>query len=161
MSAFQPGMANPSTPIFESDTEIITYIPTGVAFPDPIPNGGTISYLTMAPPMNPQPIGGPATSRLFSIVCVVSAANIGNGKGILTFRIGKANPSNNDFIYVLPMSGFINSDLPPAGPGYLISFTGLVKSLPGDIPRLYITYGANTDTTTYDVESIVINYKVL
>lgn len=164
MSAFQPGMANPSIPLFEPDTGIITYIPTPVnlSFPDPIPNVGGLVYNLIPVPQDPQPLipGGGSVSRLFSVVCSISAANIGNGKAVIVFRIGQAAPNFNDFIYTIPMSEFINSDLPPV-PGYLISFTGLVKSLAGQIPKLSIAKEASTDTTDYTIVNIITNFKVL
>jgi hypothetical protein len=153
-------MANSSSPLFEVESEIVTYVPTStsLSFPDPIPDQpGTIAYATIPIPLDPQPLVG-ITSRLFSVLCSVSAAAVGNGKGVLTFRIGQAAPSLNDFNYEIPMSSLISSDI--ASP-FLISFTGLVKSLAGQIPRLYISKVATTDTTTYNVEYVRINSKSL
>jgi len=161
MSTFQPGMANSSTPLFEVDTEIVTYVPTstGLTFPDVIPTGpDNISYQTIPIPQDPQPLVG-VTSRLFSVLCAVSASDIGNGKGVLVFRIGQAEAGLNDFQYDIPMSTFLNSDN-PSGP-YVISFTGLVRSLAGQSPRLYIAKIATTDTTVYTVQSVRINSKAL
>jgi len=161
MSTFQPGMANPSAPIFEVDTDIVTYTPTstGLTYPDVIPAGpANISYETMPVPLDPQPLLG-VTSRLFSVICIVSASAVGNGKGLIVFRLGQAAPNPTDFQYEVPMSPLLNSDQDPNS--YLISFTGLVKSLPGQIPKLYIEKTATTDTTTYNVESLIIKSKTL
>ena len=163
MSGFIPGLASAGIPLYEQDTEIVVTegTPTNLSFPDPVPNQPqNIAYTIVPPaPPSPNPVNNAAViSYIISCTISISWATVGDKSSSLTFRLGGGtNISVQDYLYVVPMAPVIDIGLPG-----IISFTGLVRVLPGQLPKLYIQCTPNTDTTAYSVVTAPsFKYKTL
>lgn len=157
MSGFIPGLAAPGISLYEANTEIISVEPTlgSLTLPDPIPDFPQfLTYnINSGDPMN---AGG---SYLVSCKTTVGLSNIGSGVGDIIFRVGGSATSinNQDYIYVVPMLPYIQSGNAAA----VISFTGLVRTLSGQFPKIFVSVDPGADTTDYEVQQIIVNYKTL
>ena len=158
MSSFQPGMANSTTPMFEPDTSIVTVTPTLLSFPDVIPAEPSSLIYTVVP-VSTDPVSySKLNTYIVSCRVSITASSIGNGKGVIQFRLGGLDGINSrDFIIQCPTGPWINTGVT----GYLFTFTGLVSTLPTNPLKLYIFKFDNGDTTTYSIDAITANYKVL
>jgi hypothetical protein len=156
MSAYQPGMANSTTPIFEPDTGIINVTPTLVSFPDVIPVFPAETAYQIFPAGSSS---GQARSFGVSGGVIISATGVGNGKAVLQFRLGGLATSNpNDYLFQYVVGPALDSDLPTL---FSVTFTGLVATLPTSPLSLYVSSIADTDTTVYSVTNMNINLKRL
>lgn len=154
MSGYIPGLAAPNIPLFEPDTGAIISVgtPINLSFPDNIPNfPNTIAYNVIPPSPNPTNPTNNVMSYIVSVTITLDWTNPGDHTALLNFQLaGLQGPySNQDYFHTIPIAPYINA--PFVGNEVVISFTGIVRVLPGLLPKLFVFCIPNTDTTTYRI----------
>lgn len=171
MSGYSPGMASPGVPLYEADTsiELINPTPTSnlLSFPFIIPDyPDNETFLIKQPAGNdPQPL-----NPIQAIVCPTLEISFGEVVGdgtasiicIITGNLDDVIITARDYVQLIPMKGYLDSRIyynqeNPAP----VSFTGLVKVLPGQGLYLIVGLIANTDTTVYSIEGVSTKFKRL